>query len=164
VFAVKALLLGLFSCLALASPAWAAYEESPADAFRAPTWVVPLDGPLGSPFGPRWGRSHQGIDIEGWAETRVRAAAPGVVTAVGWLDGNAGLGFVVKIRHADGFVSLSAHLASARVEGGDRVRAGQLIGRAGCTGSCTGVHLHFELRERGRLVDPLRHLGRRAFA
>ncbi|HSK17477.1 MAG TPA: M23 family metallopeptidase [Gaiellaceae bacterium] len=158
--AVKALLVGLFCCLALAAPAAAAYEESPTDAFRDPTWVVPLDGPLGSPFGPRWGRMHRGIDIEGWAETRVKAALPGVVTRVGWLDRHAGLGLVVKIRHADGIGTLYAHLASARVQAGQRVRPGELIGRAGCTGSCTGVHLHFEVRKGGRLVDPLRYLGR----
>lgn len=159
-FSVKALLVGLFCGLALASPATAAYEESTTDAFREPQWVVPLDGPLGSPFGPRWGRMHQGIDIEGWAETRVKAALPGVVARVGWLDAHAGLGLVVKIRHARGIGTLYAHLASARVQPGQRVRAGQLIGRAGCTGSCTGVHLHFEVRKGGKLVDPLRLLGR----
>jgi murein DD-endopeptidase MepM/ murein hydrolase activator NlpD len=160
VSAVKALLAGLFCCLVAAAPAAAAYEESTTDAFRDPKWVVPLDGPLGSPFGPRWGRMHQGIDIEGWAETRVRAALPGVVTRVGWLGGHSGLGLVVKIRHPDGIGTLYAHLASARVQPGQRVKAGQLVGRAGCTGSCTGVHLHFEVRERGKLVDPLRFLGK----
>lgn len=155
--------MGLFCCLPLASPAWAAYEESSTDAFRELPWVVPLDAALGSPFGPRWGRMHQGIDIEGWAETRVRAARPGVVTKVGWLGNYSGLGLVVKIRHRGGFATLYAHLERARVKPGDRVRGGQLIGKAGCTGSCTGTHLHFQMWERGKLVDPLKHLGRRAF-
>lgn len=162
--AVKALLMGLFCSLALASTAAAGYEESPADSHREARWLVPLDGPLGSPFGPRWGRVHQGIDIEGWAETRVRAARTGVVKAVGWLNGYDGLGLVVRIRHEDGFESLYAHLAQSRVKRGDVVTGGQLIARAGCTGSCTGVHLHFELRKRGKLVDPLGYLGRKAFA
>ena len=77
----------------------AAYEESPADSYREPRWLVPMDGPLGSPFGPRWGRMHDGIDIEGWAETRVRATRVGLVTHVGWLEDGAGYGFVIKVRH-----------------------------------------------------------------
>ena len=87
VFRVKALLLGLFCCSVLASPAQAGYEEAPADSHREARWLVPMDGPLGSPFGPRWGRMHDGIDIEGWAETRVRAARAGVVKRVGWFGG-----------------------------------------------------------------------------
>lgn len=162
-FAVKALLLGLFSCLALASPATAAYEESPVDSHREPRWLLPLDGPLGSPFGPRWGRMHDGIDIEGWAETRVRASRTGVVTQVGWLDDRAGYGLVVKMRHQGGIVSMYAHLSRAFVKRGEVVTAGRLIGRAGCTGSCTGTHLHFQMWEHGKLVDPLKFLGRRAF-
>ena len=160
---VKALLLGLFCCLALAPSAWARYEEPIPDSHWERAWRIPLDGPFGSPFGYRWGRMHQGIDIEGWAETRVRAARPGVVTRVGWLGNYSGLGLVVKIRHQGGFATLYAHLERARVKPGDRVRAGQLIGKAGCTGSCTGTHLHFQMWERGKLVDPLKHLGRRAF-
>jgi murein DD-endopeptidase MepM/ murein hydrolase activator NlpD len=54
-----------------------------------------------------------------------------------------------------------AHLARAFVTRGDSVTRGELIGRAGCTGSCTGVHLHFQVWLRGRLVDPLRFLGNR---
>ncbi|HUG38722.1 MAG TPA: M23 family metallopeptidase [Candidatus Limnocylindrales bacterium] len=163
-FAVKALVLGLFCCLALASPAWAGYEESPRDSHRERTWRIPLDGPFGSPFGYRWGRMHQGIDIEAWAETRVRAAQSGVVTKVGWLNGYSGFGLVVKIRHERRIVTMYAHLSRALVRRGERVTAGQLIGRAGCTGSCTGTHLHFQMWDRGKLVDPLKFLGRDAFS
>lgn len=163
-FPVKALLLGLFCCSVLASPALAGYEESPADSHQEARWLLPLDGPLGSPFGPRWGRMHQGVDIEGWAETRVHATRTGVVTQVGWLGNYSGLGLVVKIRHEGGFSSLYAHLARSLVKRGDVVTGGQLIARAGCTGSCTGVHLHFQMWKQGKLVDPLRFLGRKAFA
>jgi murein DD-endopeptidase MepM/ murein hydrolase activator NlpD len=52
-------------------------------------------------------------------------------------------------------------LAQAFVKRGDRVPEGQLIGRAGCTGSCTGVHLHFQVWVDGKLTDPLRFLGKR---
>jgi murein DD-endopeptidase MepM/ murein hydrolase activator NlpD len=54
-----------------------------------------------------------------------------------------------------------AHLAPAFVKRGDRVSERQLIGRAGCSGSCTGVHLHFQVWVDGKLTDPLRFLGKR---
>jgi murein DD-endopeptidase MepM/ murein hydrolase activator NlpD len=122
---------------------------------------VPLNGNLGSPYGYRWGRMHEGIDIEGWAHTRVRAALGGEVTRVGWLSGYSGYGLVVKIRHADGIVTMYAHLARAFVKEGESVVRGQLIGQAGCTGSCSGIHLHFQVWVNGKLTDPLRFLGNR---
>ncbi|HVD67014.1 MAG TPA: M23 family metallopeptidase [Gaiellaceae bacterium] len=124
-------------------------------------FFVPLNGNLGSPFGYRWGRMHEGIDIEGWAHTDVHAALAGTVTRVGWLRNASGYGLVVKLRHEGGIVSMYAHLAKALVRPGDRVAEGQLIGRAGCTGSCTGVHLHFQVWVDGKLTDPQRFLGNR---
>jgi murein DD-endopeptidase MepM/ murein hydrolase activator NlpD len=124
-------------------------------------FYVPLNGNLGSPFGYRWGRMHQGIDIEGWAHTRVHAALGGTVTHVGWLGSYWGYGLVVKIRHADRIVTMYAHLARALVKPGESVVRGQLIGQAGCTGSCTGIHLHFQVWVSGKLTDPLRFLGNR---
>jgi murein DD-endopeptidase MepM/ murein hydrolase activator NlpD len=124
-------------------------------------FAVPLNGNLGSPFGYRWGRMHEGIDIEGWAHTRVHAALSGVVKKVGWLRGYSGFGYVVKVRHAEGIVTMYAHLADSFVREGDSVVRGQLIARAGCTGSCTGVHLHFQVWVDGKLTDPLRFLGNR---
>jgi murein DD-endopeptidase MepM/ murein hydrolase activator NlpD len=163
VFRVKALLLGLFCCSVLASPAQAGYEESPADSYQEARWLVPMDGPLGSPFGPRWGRLHEGIDIEGWAETRVRAARTGVVIRVGWLPRASGHGMVVKVRHEGRIVTMYAHLSRAFVKKGETVTARQIIGRAGCTGYCTGTHLHFQVWRRGHVIDPLVLLGRHAF-
>jgi murein DD-endopeptidase MepM/ murein hydrolase activator NlpD len=124
-------------------------------------FYVPLNGNLGSPFGSRWGRFHEGIDIEGWAHTKVYAAISGEVIARGWLRNFEGYGLVVKIRHKGGIVTMYAHLARAFVRRGDRVAEGELIGRAGCTGSCTGVHLHFQVWADGKLTDPLRFLGKR---
>jgi murein DD-endopeptidase MepM/ murein hydrolase activator NlpD len=124
-------------------------------------FAVPLNGNLGSPFGYRWGRMHEGIDIEGWAHTRVRAALRGVVTKVGWLRGYSGFGYVVKVRHEDGIVTMYAHLADSYVKKGDSVARGQSIARAGCTGSCSGVHLHFQVWVNGKLTDPQRFLGSR---
>jgi murein DD-endopeptidase MepM/ murein hydrolase activator NlpD len=160
---VKALLLGLFCCSVLAVPAQAGYEESAADSYQEPRWLLPMDGPLGSPFGPRWGRIHEGIDIEGWAETRVRAARTGTVVHVGWLPHDPGHGLVVTVRHPGGIVTMYAHLARAFAKKGETVTARQIIGRAGCTGSCTGTHLHFQVWRRGKVIDPLLLLGRHAF-
>ena len=80
-------------------PRWPVMKSRPSDSYQEPRWLVPMDGPLGSPFGPRWGRMHDGIDIEGWAETRVRATRVGIVTHVGYLADGAGYGFVIKVRH-----------------------------------------------------------------
>jgi murein DD-endopeptidase MepM/ murein hydrolase activator NlpD len=124
-------------------------------------FFVPLNGNLGSPFGYRWGRMHEGIDIEGWAHTEVHAAMAGTVTKVGWLKNYDGFGLVIKLQHDGGIVTMYAHLAKALVRPGDRVAEGQLIAKAGCTGSCTGVHLHFQVWVDGKLTDPQRFLGNR---
>lgn len=152
---------GLILAAVFASPAAAHYTEPPERIPDKQLFYVPLNGNLGSPFGPRWGRFHEGIDIEGWAHTQVHAALSGEVIRVGWLGGYEGYGLVIKVRHAHGIVTMYAHLARSFVRRGDRVAEGQLIGRAGCTGSCTGVHLHFQVWVNGKLTDPLRFLGNR---
>lgn len=154
-------LVGLFLFGLLSSPAAARLPEPVPRVPDKELFSVPLNGNLGSPFGPRWGRMHEGIDIEGWAHTRVHAAMPGEVTKAGWLRNASGFGLVVKIRNERGIVTMYAHLAKALVKPGDRVAEGQLIGRAGCTGSCTGVHLHFQVWVNGELTDPQRFLGNR---
>lgn len=135
-------------------------EREPKRVVR-PAFAMPLDGPLYSGFGYRWGRLHAGVDIAVLGTDVVRAALPGVVTSVGYLSDYSGYGNVVRIRHAGAVETMYAHLASANVRVGERVDAGQPIARAGCTGSCTGTHLHFEVRIRGRLVDPMRFLGKK---
>jgi murein DD-endopeptidase MepM/ murein hydrolase activator NlpD len=152
---------GLILAAVFAPSAAARYTEPPERIPDKQLFYVPLNGNLGSPFGPRWGRFHEGIDIEGWAHTQVHAALSGEVIRVGWLGGYEGYGLVIKVRHAHGIVTMYAHLARSFVRRGDRVAEGQFIGRAGCTGSCTGVHLHFQVWVNGRLTDPLRFLGNR---
>jgi murein DD-endopeptidase MepM/ murein hydrolase activator NlpD len=121
-------------------------------------FAVPLRGPLESRFGYRWGRLHAGLDIAVLRTNRVHAVADGKVIAVGWLPEHSGYGHVVKIAHRPGLVTMYAHLSSARVRIGERVARGDWIAAAGCTGSCTGAHLHFEVRVKGRPVDPLPYL------
>lgn len=158
------LFAGFFlSALPFAAPAGAGYLESPADSRRepAPEWTVPLRGQFESDFGYRWGKLHAGVDIAVLGDDRVRAALPGVVSRVGWLQSYSGYGLVVKVRHGDGLTTMYAHLARALVRRGEAVEAGQLLAHAGCTGSCTGQHLHFEVHRRGKPVDPQRYLGDR---
>ena len=152
---------GLILAAVFAPSAAAHLTEPPERIPDKQLFYVPLNGNLGSPFGPRWGRFHEGIDIEGWAHTKVHAALSGEVIRVGWLRGYEGFGLVIKLRHERGIVTMYAHLAQAFVKRGDRVAEGQLIGRAGCTGSCTGVHLHLQVWVGGKLTDPLRFLGNR---
>lgn len=154
-------LTGLFLFGLLATPAGAQLPEPVERVPDRQLFFVPLNGNLGSPFGYRWGRMHEGIDIEGWAHTDVHAALAGTVTRVGWLKNYEGFGLVIKVRHTDGIVTMYAHLAKALVRPGDRVAEGQLIAKAGCTGSCTGVHLHFQVWVNGKLTDPQRYLGNR---
>lgn len=116
----------------------------------------PLNGVVTSGFGPRWGRQHTGIDIDGVTGDPVSAAAPGVVIAAG--DHMGGYGRTVTIDHGDGSMTLYAHLSGIDVAPGQDVIAGDRIGRVGCTGTCTGDHLHFEIRIGGVPVDPLLYL------
>ena len=119
----------------------------------APDWSSwPALGTVTTPFGS----GHPGIDIGILRSLTVRAAQPGVVVRVGQPRGYEGYGNIVEVSDGRGFTTLYAHLAGWRVRVGERVWPGQVIGTAGCTGWCTGTHLHFEMRLRGRAVDPLR--------
>ena len=82
------------------------------------------------------------------------AAADGVVALAGDMPGYDGYGAIVAVQHFDGYSTLYAHLSRPLVHSGQSVRTGQLLGIAGCTGWCTGTHLHFELRYEGIPVDP----------
>jgi murein DD-endopeptidase MepM/ murein hydrolase activator NlpD len=119
----------------------------------------PADGTTTDGYGPRWGRMHLGLDIGILQSLDVRAATSGTVTAAGWLTGYKGYGNVVTLDIGGGYSLLYAHLSAARVVPGQWLAAGESIGQAGCTGSCTGTHLHFELRENGVPIDPFPFLG-----
>ncbi len=114
------------------------------------TW--PLLGPITSPFGPRWGKFHAGIDIGASSYREVTAAADGEVVYAR-ASGN-GLGNVVVIRHGHGLQTVYAHLSVIIAHEGDTVRQGQAIGGVGETGHATGPHLHFEVRREGSPVNP----------
>lgn len=121
----------------------------------AGAFVWPVEAPISSPFGPRWGRNHNGIDLAADHGELIRASRAGEV----WLAGPVeGYGLTVVIGHDDGTRTLYAHASSLLVEAGDRVEQGQPIARVGSTGRSTGPHLHFEIIVDDRPVDPLDYL------
>ena len=115
-------------------------------------FVWPLQGVVTSPYGPRNGRLHAGIDIDGVTGDPVVAAQGGRVVLAGEMSG---YGTTVVLEHPDGLQTLYAHLSAAAVEAGDEVPRGGLVGLVGCTGYCFGDHLHFEIHVDGIPVDPL---------
>jgi murein DD-endopeptidase MepM/ murein hydrolase activator NlpD len=117
--------------------------------------IWPVNGPVVSGFGMRWGRLHAGIDIAASEGTPIHAAASGRVITAGWL---AGYGNMVFIDHGGGLSTGYAHQSSIAVSSGQTVTQGQVVGYVGCTGHCFGPHLHFEVRVNGNPVDPLGYL------
>jgi murein DD-endopeptidase MepM/ murein hydrolase activator NlpD len=120
------------------------------------TIAMPVKGTQTSPFGPRWGRNHDGVDIAAPTGTAITAAACGSVSFAGQ---QSGYGNIVCITHTSQFSTCYAHMSRFAVSQGAQVRQGQVIGYVGCTGSCTGPHLHFETRVNGQAQDPSQYLG-----
>ena len=131
----------------------------PAIAF---SYTAPLSGRITSAFGYRIHpvdgdeSFHYGIDIAAAEGTDVCAFAGGrvIYAGVGEINGK-----YMKIEHADGIVSMYAHLSAFEVCVGDTVEEGQVIARSGSTGKVTGPHLHFQLYADGLLIDPASVLG-----
>jgi murein DD-endopeptidase MepM/ murein hydrolase activator NlpD len=117
-------------------------------------FIWPVNGPVVSGFGPRWGSFHEGIDIAVPTGTQIRAAASGTVSIAG-VEG--GYGNYTCISHGGSLSTCYAHQSQILVSGG-QVAQGQTIGLVGCTGHCFGPHLHFEVRVNGQAVDPLGYL------
>ncbi|HEX2054033.1 MAG TPA: peptidoglycan DD-metalloendopeptidase family protein [Actinomycetota bacterium] len=117
-------------------------------------FIRPVSGGVTSGFGRRWGRAHTGVDLDGNTGDPIRAAKAGTVLGVSC---GSGYGICSLVDHGGGVVTLYAHM-SRKVVGGGRVERGQLIGYVGCTGSCTGSHLHFEVRVNGTPQNPMRYL------
>jgi murein DD-endopeptidase MepM/ murein hydrolase activator NlpD len=122
-------------------------------------WAV--TGPISSPFGPRINpifgtpEFHTGLDIAVDYGIPVKAAEAGQVVSSGLMEG---YGNVVIIDHGGALATLYAHMSSLSVRQGQTVSRGQQIGAIGCTGLCTGPHLHFETRIGGVPVQPLNML------
>jgi murein DD-endopeptidase MepM/ murein hydrolase activator NlpD len=118
-------------------------------------FIWPVNGPVVSGFGMRWGRLHEGIDIAASSGTPIRAAAAGTVIHAGWLGG---YGNLVVLDHGNGLATAYAHASAILVSVGQRVAQGETIALVGSTGNSSGPHLHFEVRVNGIAVDPLGYL------
>lgn len=116
----------------------------------------PVKGTVTSGYGPRWGRNHDGLDIAAPTGTPIRAAECGVVSFAGV---QSGYGNMVCVKHSSRFETCYAHMTRYAVSQGQRVDRGDVIGYVGCTGNCTGPHLHFETRVDGSARDPWPYLG-----
>jgi septal ring factor EnvC (AmiA/AmiB activator) len=115
----------------------------------------PAGGIVTSGFGPRWGRMHNGLDIAAASGSAIAAAQGGTVIQA---SAYGGYGNMIVIDHGGGFTTVYAHLSSYSVSTGQSVSAGSVIGAMGCSGSCTGPHLHFETRVNGVPQNPMLYL------
>jgi len=129
---------------------------------QQPLFVMPTKGIFTSGFGYRWGVLHAGIDLANSIGTPIHAVSDGVVIDAG---PTAGYGMWVKLRHADGTVTLYGHVNTTLVSVGQRVMAGDQIATMGNRGNSTGPHLHFEVLLGGsQRVDPVPWLARRGLS
>jgi murein DD-endopeptidase MepM/ murein hydrolase activator NlpD len=134
--------------------------------------VFPLSGkpPITSEFGkirhltfdngqksPSFGKPHGGVDFGVQEGTPVYAVMDGVVEPTGY--DAPGFGHYIKTSNADGAENFFGHLSRKLVEGGSKVKAGDLVGYSGNSGSSTGPHLHFEVRKGGNKLDPMAYLS-----
>jgi murein DD-endopeptidase MepM/ murein hydrolase activator NlpD len=126
---------------------------------QQPLYVMPTKGIFTSNFGYRWGVLHAGIDLANSIGTPIYAVSDGVVIDSGPA---AGYGALVKLRHADGTVTLYGHVNTTLVSVGEHVMAGDQIATMGNRGNSTGPHLHFEVLQGGtERIDPVPWLAKR---
>lgn len=99
---------------------------------------------------------HSGLDLSAPSGTPIYATGPGVVTKSGW---GSGYGQYVEINHGNGYITRYAHASRLVARVGDRVEAGEHIANVGCTGRCTGPHLHYEVVKDGQRKNPSTYLA-----
>lgn len=139
-----------------ATPAEAQSEaQSPTPSTPTGGFAWPLRGTVVSPYGQRWGRLHSGVDIAAPAGTSIVASAAGTVVFSGTMSG---YGLLVVVQHGGGISTAYAHNSANLVSVGQSVAQGQAIASVGCTGHCSGDHVHFEVRSGGAAVDPMGYL------
>ncbi len=120
--------------------------------------IWPVEGLFTSPFGPRWGSMHEGIDISAAEGTPIMAAAAGTVILLQSEYESGGYGNYTCIDHGGGLSTCYAHQSGFATSSGAQVGQGDLIGYVGNTGHSFGAHLHFEVRINGVATDPLGYL------
>lgn len=121
-------------------------------------WPVPSSRKISSPFGKRWGRRHNGIDISARPGSHILASNGGAVIYSG--SGFGGFGNIIILAHRYGYFTIYAHNRKNYVKKGEKVHKGQVIAQIGNTGRSTGAHLHFEIRRNSKPIDPVSLLSR----
>jgi murein DD-endopeptidase MepM/ murein hydrolase activator NlpD len=121
--------------------------------------IWPVKGQLTSRFGNRSGRHHDGIDIGARRGTSIVAAAEGKVMFAGW--GPTGYGLMIIIKHKNDLTTVYAHNSHIHVHKNQMVKQGRRIASVGSTGRSTGPHLHFEVRNDSRPINPLNYLPKK---
>lgn len=101
-------------------------------------------------------RQHSGIDFSAPTGTAIYASGAGVVTKSGW---GSGYGYYVEVDHSNGYKTRYAHASRLIAKVGDYVNAGDQIANVGCTGRCTGPHLHFEVVKNDKRQNPSTYLA-----
>jgi murein DD-endopeptidase MepM/ murein hydrolase activator NlpD len=138
----------------------------PPPSIEAGTWVRPVSGYVSSPFGPRWGRMHYGVDLANNMGTPIRSAQAGEVVwrvtgcnpTSSWGCGG-GFGNYVVIDHGGGFATVYAHMQNVGVTTGQKVSRGATIGTVGNSGNSYGSHLHFEFYDGGVRKNPCNYIS-----
>ena len=144
----------VIAALVVAGPAAASHRVPGISQHGLAAMSRTFDWPAAGTITTSFTSYHKGIDIGMLHSLTVIAAAGGKVESVGYVSGFEGYGNIVVVDVAPHVIALYAHLSSYSVHPGQRVRMGQVLGVAGCTGMCTGTHLHFEMRVNGVAMDP----------
>jgi murein DD-endopeptidase MepM/ murein hydrolase activator NlpD len=124
-------------------------------------FVMPVTNIITSTYGPRHGRTHQGVDIDLETGDTVVSAFDGIVRMSRYYYG---YGNMVVVRHHNGLETLYGHLSKVLVSPGDVVKAGTSVGLGGNTGHSFGSHLHFEIRFMGQPIDPAKFIAYETFS
>jgi murein DD-endopeptidase MepM/ murein hydrolase activator NlpD len=131
------------------------------DIYFATPKGLPVDGRITSYYGKRRHpmngaeEFHTGIDVAASSGSPVRATADGIVSFSGWSGGN---GYLVVLEHGHGFSTFYAHNKKNIVKIGQKVKRGDMIGLVGTTGSSTGPHVHYEIWENDRHMNPIKYI------
>jgi murein DD-endopeptidase MepM/ murein hydrolase activator NlpD len=135
------------------------------DIYLATPKGYPVQGGISSPYGKRedpiTGNMgfHSGIDISASPGAPILATADGIVSHSGWTPHS---GYVVVVEHGCGFSTIFAHNKKNAVKVGQKVKRGEIVGYVGSTGKSTGPHVHYEIWEKGKSVNPKKYLQGRA--
>ena len=142
---------------------YASTSSNKAAANSTYSWLIshPLpNSRISSSYGGRTmgGRAenHSGLDLAAPSGTPIYATGPGIVTKSGW---GTGYGQYVEVNHGNGYLTRYAHASRLITRVGEQVQAGDHIANVGCTGRCTGPHLHYEVVKDGQRKNPSTYLA-----